>query len=86
MTAAERAVPSAAGGREGRLLAALARRGTLNVQGGSAAGSSISPGWWPTAWLRGPVLARRAPRCAAPSPSPPLLRSSGKARSSNSEN
>lgn len=86
MTAAERAVPSAARGREGRLPAALVRCGTLDVPGGGAAGSSNDPEWWPAAWLRGPVPARRAPRCAAPSPSPPLLRSNGKALSSNSEN
>lgn len=86
MTAAERTVPSAAGDREGRLPAALARRGTLGVPGGGAAGSSVRCARWPAARLRGPVPAGRAPRRAPPSPSPPLLRSSGKARSSNSEN
>lgn len=86
MTAAERAVPSAAGGREGRPLVALGRRGTLGVPGGSAAGSSTETAWWSAAWPRGRVRARRAPRPSPLSQSPPLLRSSGKARSSNSEN
>lgn len=39
MTAAERAVPSVAGGREGRLVAARARRGTPRCSGRQCCGN-----------------------------------------------
>lgn len=86
MTAAERAVPSAAGGREGRLGAARARRGTPGVPGGSAAGTPICTLARGAARPRGILPAGRAPGRAPLPPSPPLLWSNGKARSSNSEN
>jgi hypothetical protein len=86
VTAAERAVPSVARGREGRLVAARARLGTPGVPGGGAAGTTIRTIGRRAARPRGILPAGRALRSAPLPPSPPLLRSNGKARSSNSEN
>lgn len=86
MTAAERAVPSAAGDREGLLVASRPCRGTPGVPGGSAAGTPIHTPGRRAARPRGILPAGRAPRRALLPPSPPLLWSNGKARSSNSEN
>lgn len=86
MTAAERAVPSVAGGREGRLVVARAPHGTPGVPSGSAAGTPIRIVGRRAARPRGILRAGRAPGRAALPPSPPLLWSNGKARSSNSEN